>query len=133
MGFKFFVLFLFPVMIFCGYEEPWGKDSHLLKKEQVKQPPPSFLTKLAYSIISVHHNFISPATGSKSSFRPTSSRYMELAMQRYGFFKGFVMGCDRLLRENGDPWIYKTICINGKEYKYDPAVLDKNKPLPTLR
>jgi hypothetical protein len=36
------------------------------------------------------------------------------------------MGCDRLLRENNEEWIYQKVIIDGYEYKYDPARLDKH-------
>ncbi|MFS8564522.1 MAG: hypothetical protein LVR00_09605 [Rhabdochlamydiaceae bacterium] len=41
------------------------------------------------------------------------------AMTKYGFFKGYIMGCDRLLRENDDPWVYKTAYIDGQRWKTD--------------
>lgn len=50
---------------------------------------------------------------------------MRLAMYNYGFIKGFLMGCDRLLRENNDDWVYRKVEIDGQVYKYDPARIDK--------
>ncbi len=50
---------------------------------------------------------------------------MRLAMYNYGFIKGFLMGCDRLLRENSDDWVYRKITIDGEVYKFDPARIDK--------
>ena len=35
------------------------------------------------------------------------------------------MGCDRLLRENDEEWVYQKIEFNGKVMKYDPANGDK--------
>ena len=128
------IFFLIPFFLFAqsGYVEPWGKDFDLKyqpEKKENKQKP-SILTKAANQVILFHQNYISPTTGPRSSFRPTSSKYMQLAMQRYGFFKGFIMGCDRLLRENKEPWVYKKIIIDNIEYKYDPAI---NKKYITLR
>lgn len=73
-------------------------------------------------LIAFHQNVISPADGPRSNFRPSSSQYMLDAMRMYGFFKGFAMGCDRLMRENADPWVYRTT-INeaGERMKYDPV------------
>jgi hypothetical protein len=45
---------------------------------------------------------------------------MLLAIRKHGFFKGYIMGCDRLLRENSDPWVYRTTLINNKIWKTDP-------------
>lgn len=111
------------------FEEPWGRDSDLKTPSQAVAPQKtSFATKVADKIIRFHQEVLSPVDGPRSSFRPTSSRYMQLAMQRYGFIKGFVMGFDRLLRENNEPWVYHTLEIDGKTFKFDPAVQDKYLP-----
>lgn len=126
---KFIFLFFIPLFIFAktGFNEPWGKDSDLkfVSSKNIKHNNPSLLTKGATKIIKFHQNFLSPTTGPRSSFRPTSSRYMELAMQRYGFLKGYLMGCDRLLRENKEEWVYRKIVIDNIKYKYDPALNKK--------
>lgn len=31
------------------------------------------------------------------------------------------MGCDRLMRENSDDWVYRKVEENGKLFKYDPV------------
>ena len=133
---KIFILLLFCPFIFFakgGYVEPWGKDSNIKpyfqNKNTAEKKALSIISKVANSVIVFHQKVLSPADGPRSSFRPTSSRYMQLAIQRYGFFKGYVMGCDRLLRENSEKWFYKTITIDGNTYKFDPAKIDKNKIL----
>lgn len=121
-----FFIYLPLSLLAINFEEPWGKDCDLTikpSKQELKKQP-SLLTKGANHIILFHQNFLSPTTGPRSSFRPTSSRYMQLAMHRYGFLKGYLMGCDRLLRENKEPWVYRKITIDDIEYKFDPA-LDK--------
>jgi putative component of membrane protein insertase Oxa1/YidC/SpoIIIJ protein YidD len=119
MLFKFLILY-------AGYFEPWGKDAGL------KPPPPpqetestSLAVKVADAVIQFHQQVISPVDGPRSHFRPSSSQYMYLAMHRYGFVKGFLMGCDRLLRENDEEWVYRTIQVDGKIFKYDPAKENK--------
>ena len=79
------------------------------------------MARVAEEVILFHQNVISPVDGPRSHFRPTSSRYMLLAIRKHGFLQGFVMGCDRLLRENDDDWLYRTIQIDGKIYKFDPV------------
>ena len=111
------------------FQEPWGKDHDLqmvVKKEKPAETTPSLAAKLANSVILFHQNFLSPTNGPRSHFRPSSSQYMKLAIQRYGFIKGYLMGCDRLLRENNDPWIYRTVEYDGVSYKFDPAREDKH-------
>ncbi len=107
--------------------EPWGKDRHLKpirdKKLSTYDVPTSKspLVKGMELLVKFHANVISPVDGPRSHFRPTSSRYMVLAMRRHGFLKGYIMGCDRLLRENNDPWVYRKKEINGVVYKWDPT------------
>ncbi|NGX34015.1 MAG: putative membrane protein insertion efficiency factor [Candidatus Anoxychlamydiales bacterium] len=132
-----FLLILTPLFVFsqAGYFEPWGKDSDLkhqsLKIENNKKnQKKTIFSKAANKVIVFHQKVISPVCGSRSNFRPTSSRYMQLAIERYGFLKGFAMGCDRLIRENSDPWVYRKILIDNTEYKFDPAF---NKKYITLK
>ena len=110
----------------AGYFEPWGQDSDL----NAPSPPPkteelSIATRIADAVIHFHQTVISPVDGPRSHYRPSSSQYMQQAMHNYGFLKGFIMGCDRLLRENDEEWVYRTIQIDGKFFKYDPAKINK--------
>lgn len=124
MVFKFLYL-LIPLYCFSYYQEPWGKDIILNRSPSSTKKHDSIFIKLADKIIDFHQKIISPVDGPRSHFRPTSSQYMRLAMYRYGFLKGYLMGCDRLLRENDEKWVYRTIEIDGQVFKYDPAKLDK--------
>jgi uncharacterized protein len=114
-------LFAYP-----GYFEPWGQDNDLKNPTPVEETEkPSIAIAVANAIIRFHQEVISPVDGPRSHYRPSSSRYMQLAMQRYGFLQGFIMGCDRLLRENDEQWVYRVIEIDGQIFKYDPARIDK--------
>ena len=119
-----FSLVSFSCFAMPGFHEPWGKDADLsiAKNEEAPPPykPPSFLVRGFEKVYEFHQNVISPVDGPRSHFRPTSSRYMLLAMRKYGFFKGYIMGCDRLLRENSEDWVYRRKVIDGKIYKWDP-------------
>lgn len=133
MAFKFF--FYLSMLLFshealfairAGYFEPWGKDEalHIEKHRSSLYDTPPVKNPLIYGmdlLVTFHQNIISPVDGPRSSFRPTSSRYMLLAMKRHGFIKGYIMGCDRLMRENSDPWLYRKKEINGVVYKWDPT------------
>ncbi|MGH2611944.1 MAG: membrane protein insertion efficiency factor YidD [Rhabdochlamydiaceae bacterium] len=117
-------LFFFPALLFAipGYHTPWGKDADL--HYHVSTPPQiqalSPLGEGMKKLIWFHQNIISPVDGPRSHFKPSSSSYMLQAVRKHGFFKGYVMGCDRLLRENEDPWVYRTSIIEGKIWKIDP-------------
>jgi hypothetical protein len=124
------LLLLLPLSLFARSEpfrEPWGRDVGLKAPptEQTAPATPGIATRIADAIIRFHQNVISPVNGPRSNFHPSSSHYMQLAIKRYGFLKGYIMGCDRLLRENDEEWVYRTIEIDGKYYKYDPAIADK--------
>ena len=130
MGFNmkrliFFVFFMaFSLYAEQGFIEPWGRDAKMVPRKNFIPPLPqkrNLLVKLAHQVILFHQNVLSPVDGPRSHFRPTSSRYMFLAMHRFGFLKGFIMGCDRLLRENKEAWVYRTITIDGQIYKWDPT------------
>lgn len=105
----------------AGYYEPWGKDAGLQVPQETPVVSLSPLGTAAEKVIRFHQTVINPIDGPRSHFRPTSSKYMQLAIRKYGFFKGFIMGCDRLLRENDAAWVYRTIEIDGKLYKHDPV------------
>mgnify|MGYP001801364839 CR=1 FL=1 len=109
------------------YQEPWGKDASLVAttSNKVSIAQPILLMDIANELIEFHQNHLSPTTCKRSHFRPSSSQYMKKAIQRYGFFQGFIMGCDRLLRENDELWVYKRIRIGDDIFKYDPALQDK--------
>lgn len=124
---KVLLLFLPMILLAKGYEEPWGKDSNLsYRQKETIHRKKSIASKVAHSVIHFHQKVLSPTTGPRSNFRPTSSKYMELAITRYGFLRGFVMGCDRLLRENNEEWVYRKIEAGDHVFKFDPARIQKN-------
>lgn len=122
-----FSLFLSLCLFLPLYsEEPFGKDADLVPKRQVCKPAPSKrphpLSALGQGLIRFHQEVISPADGPRSHFYPSSSEYTRQAMQKYGFFQGVLLGCDRLMRENDDPWVYKKVRLDhGLTLKYDPV------------
>lgn len=118
------LVFFIPLFGEVGYVEPWGKDEMLIHKKSRIPPLPEkkgLMTRLSEYVILFHQNILSPVDGPRSHFRPTSSRYMLLAMRRHGFIKGYIMGCDRLLRENKEEWVYRKVVIDGEEFKWDPT------------
>jgi putative component of membrane protein insertase Oxa1/YidC/SpoIIIJ protein YidD len=125
MRFKLLLILLLPALAHAvpGFYEPWGKDEDL--RYTVESPPEttpkrSLAVRTAERIIRFHQNVLSPVDGPRSHFRPSSSSYMMQSMQKHGFVMGFFMGCDRLMRENNDEWVYRKIEEDGKLFKYDP-------------
>ena len=110
---------LFSLLIAAaGYNEPWGKDADLhLKEPRPVQAEYTFPEQ----VIRFHQKVLSPVDGPRSHFVPCSSTYMLKAIRKHGFLKGYAMGCDRLMRENSDPWVYRKILTReGAIYKWDP-------------
>lgn len=109
--------------------DPWGKDADLAHFERRQHcqsvqsgPCKNPLAEWGEAMIRFHQDVISPADGPRSHFIPSSSQYTRDAMKKYGFFKGVMMGCDRLMRENDDPWVYrKTPNPRGVLMKWDPV------------
>lgn len=106
-----------------AWEEPWGKDALLSSSWHVEKESPSpssWLQRVGVVMIRFHQQVISPIDGPRSHYFPSSSQYTKEAICNYGFFKGVMMGCDRLMRENGDPWIYPiTRASDGRPLKKD--------------
>ncbi|MEI8365694.1 MAG: membrane protein insertion efficiency factor YidD [Parachlamydiaceae bacterium] len=107
--------------------DPWGKDADIACRRAAYPESPQhcstpFFGQAGELLISFHQNVISPADGPRSHFIPSSSQYTLDAIRKYGFFEGVSMGCDRLMRENKEPWVYRyTIDPSGLAIKYDPV------------
>lgn len=104
--------------------EPWGKDADLARPCKTIEEPqnPSLLQAISEKLVHFHQDVISPCDGPRSHFIPSSSQYALNAIRKYGFFTGFGMGCDRLMRENKEEWIYpKTLNGARQSMKYDPV------------
>lgn len=127
-----FIWMILPLSILsskAGFEAPWGKDSALVQSamapfpHEVTPPPREGLLEMGLEqIILFHQNVLSEVDGPRSHFRPTSSRFMLLAIRRYGVMEGVLRGLDRLLRENEEPWVYRTVIIDHTSYKWDPTI-----------
>ena len=121
-----FIRFLILLTLFSPSiqsEDPWGEGSQLNQEQKRKidsSKMSSPIGQLFEQLISFHTNVISPVDGPRSHYRPTSSRYMLLSMRKNGVIRGFIQGCDRLIRENNEKWVYRTVKIDGVEYKHDP-------------
>jgi putative component of membrane protein insertase Oxa1/YidC/SpoIIIJ protein YidD len=124
---RFAMLFIMTVMWGSLHAEaPWGKDAELAYHHRVTATePPAPITPfsaIAQHCIQFHQDVISPADGPRSNYLPSSSEYTRQAIVKYGFFTGYLMGCDRLMRENQDPWIYdKTSSREKGTLKWDPV------------
>ncbi len=90
--------------------DPWGKDADIAQKKRdcienptQKGPGVTFSTFSSASIKRSSRQQTAP----RSHFIPSSSQYTLEAVRKYGFFKGWMLGCDRLMRENDEEWVYR--------------------------
>lgn len=122
MRFKFLA---FLLCISYLQADPWGKDADLaFAQESCRLEERQYGLGVALSnlLIAFHQEVISPADGPRSHYYPSSSQYTLEAINKYGFFKGWMLGCDRLLRENDEKWVYREIITpSGSLMKWDPV------------
>lgn len=127
--FPFLTLSLLTSQLFANSfsestNSPWGTDKELvsIKKEKTEKKIPTLTLgqKSCRQMIRFFQIYIGPIDGPRSSFYPTSSQYTLEAIQRHGVLQGIGMGCDRLLRENKEMWVYKTTNKYGPTRKLDP-------------
>ena len=91
------------------------------KKESSIKKTDSIFEITSFWLIHLHQQYLTQIDGPRSHFYPCSSSFMKQAITKHGFFYGSLLGLDRLLRENDDPWIYKTKVIDHKKMKLDPV------------
>ena len=125
------LLFLLTIIILLvgskiHTEEPFGTDSTLVNKP-LNNPQAASFSPALY-LISFHQQVISEADGPRSHFVPSSSEYMRRAMLYWGAGTGFILGCDRLLRENNEEWIYRKRKLRCGYLKWNPIPLPPRKP-----
>jgi len=109
---------LFGLFLFAPQCEPWGQDSDL-----AETPTACENRVLAEeSTILFYRRFMAPAGGPRCSFHPTCSHYMLDALQKHGSLKGFLLGCDRMQRENSAQGLYALYKTpEGDLVNYDPV------------
>lgn len=75
-----------------------------------------------FSPIQFFQKYISPIDGNRCPMYPSCSAYSREAIQKYGFVKGWIMTCDRLLRCGRDELKHAPrVIIRGEVYCHDPV------------
>ena len=125
---NFFLLSIFLSLPVFLHADPWGRDADLVHEKTWRYETiggncrTPLLGSFAECAIKFHQKIVSPADGPRSHFYPSSSQYTKESMRKYGFIKGFIMGCDRLMRENPEEWVYRETTLPGNiVLKYDPV------------
>lgn len=58
---------------------------------------------------------VSPVDGDRCHMRPSCSSYTAEAVVKHGWFLGWILGCDRLIRCGGDEANVSAILVEGEE------------------
>ena len=82
----FFCLVIAPALLAFAQDPDPGEDV-LLREESL------FVSPIAF-----YQRFISPAVGNRCQMSPSCSAYSKEAFNAHGFFLGWIMTCDRLMR-----------------------------------
>ncbi len=97
---KCILIFVFTILVFC-FTPLYAHD---------KNP-----------IIKFYQKHISAVDGNRCPMYPSCSEYANQAFQKHGFFIGWIMSCDRLVRCGRDEAdIAWKIIINNDKSIYDP-------------
>lgn len=71
--------------------------------------------------LKTYQNNISAIDGHRCPMFPSCSAYALKAIKKHGYFKGWIMACDRLLRCGKDETrLAPLVIINGRKLTYDP-------------
>lgn len=71
--------------------------------------------------LKIYQNHISAIDGHRCPMFPSCSVYALKAIKKHGYFKGWIMACDRLMRCGRDEIrLSPLIVINGRKLTYDP-------------
>ena len=75
--------------------------------------------------IKFYQKYISGIDGDRCSMYPSCSHYSAQAIRKHGWFKGWIMTSDRLIRCGRDESKFSApVMVNGRQHTYDP--IDRN-------
>jgi len=76
----------------------------------------------SFSPAEFFQKYISPIDGNRCPMYPSCSAYSMEAIGKYGFIKGWIMTCDRLLRcGRNEMELSPRVIIRGEAYCHDPV------------
>ncbi len=104
----------FKLIIFLAFIA----SCHCYGCDDIKEKPS---VKIGVLAIDWYKETISPMKILTCSYHPSCSQYTKQAIEKYGLVKGWILGCDRLMRCNHDLWVYREVKVDGKLKKYNPV------------
>jgi putative component of membrane protein insertase Oxa1/YidC/SpoIIIJ protein YidD len=104
--------------------DPWDFSKHRVTKNiqtNKKAVPLSSPNTIAMGLIRFFQKHISKVDGDRCQMYPSCSQYGYESFERHGFFLGFIMTADRLMRDNFEAFKYYPIYHNNGILRYyDP-------------
>jgi putative component of membrane protein insertase Oxa1/YidC/SpoIIIJ protein YidD len=77
--------------------------------------------RLLKGAVSFYSTYISAVDGDRCSMYPTCSAYSIQAIQKHGFFLGYIMTTDRLIHEADESGIAPLVQVGGRVRNFDPV------------
>lgn len=78
--------------------------------------------KTTFSLIKFYQTYISPVDGDRCPMTPSCSQYTKDAIEKHGLIKGWVMGCDRVVRCGRDTCKHVPSVKTGDSIQYHDPV-----------
>ncbi|MGC8764377.1 MAG: membrane protein insertion efficiency factor YidD [Brevinematia bacterium] len=91
-----------------------SNESKIEKKEFLPDSP-NILVWTGLLLVKLYQTFISSQDRPVCVFEPSCSRYTEVAIKKYGFFRGVIMGAERL--ERCHPKAYGNYPLDEKNWE----------------
>ncbi len=112
----FFLTAAFIIFWFAS-QSVFGQEVETSNQNQAAQDETNFiLITLKY-----YQDIVSKADGDRCGMHPSCSAYSVEASKKHGLIIGWIMTCDRLLRDGGDEMrLSPKILVNGLPHIYDP-------------
>lgn len=114
--FRLLVFFMGSGLVYAwafGWSLAWAAESDRALPDHEDHGAVRFLSAI--------HGIISRVDGKECPMVPTCSRYGFDAINQYGFLRGWIMICDRLIRCGRDECrLAEKIIVDGKVRSYDP-------------
>lgn len=107
-------LVVLGLLILCSYGEPSAQTSPSQDEASGLNP--------GLWLVNLYRNHISPIDGDRCPSLPTCSSYSVQAMEKHGFFLGWMMTVDRLLHEGGEETKVSPVVHHEGQWRiFDPV------------
>jgi putative component of membrane protein insertase Oxa1/YidC/SpoIIIJ protein YidD len=116
------VIIFFIILYICYSTCFAGQNIPVAKKHKVSSGAAAKQENLVLYPIKFYRNYISGADGNRCPMYPSCSQYCMDAFKKHGFFLGWIMCSDRLMRCGRDETkLSPHVLIHGETLSFDPV------------